>query len=236
MNGFTLIELLVVIAIISLLVSILLPSLTKARELAKSAACKTHIRGSIGVLHLYAQDHEGMLPRFYYYDDVTGNWQWTRQVMHLGYVEDQRQIMCPAAKDYEDIANRDRDHTLYDAGFGMIVSPYWDENQVYYRTYPLYLANIPIAEFPILADATRAYSQKPNLFEKDCYCICRGYNGFTMMRHLDTANVGFIDGSVLTGDEDELGRLSNLWSKKDEYSRKDIYQNIQYPGVMVPGS
>lgn len=42
-NGFTLIELLVVISIISLLVSILLPSLTKAKELAKEAVCANNL-------------------------------------------------------------------------------------------------------------------------------------------------------------------------------------------------
>lgn len=58
-RGFTLIELLVVIAIISILATILLPSLSKARELARNASCLANLH-TIGVTEkLYATDNNG---------------------------------------------------------------------------------------------------------------------------------------------------------------------------------
>ncbi|MBN1555729.1 MAG: type II secretion system protein [Phycisphaerae bacterium] len=63
--GFTLIELLVVIAIISLLVSILLPSLQKAKELAKMVACEVKVR-NIGIAAaMYIGEHSGDYPYSY---------------------------------------------------------------------------------------------------------------------------------------------------------------------------
>ena len=56
-KGFTLIELLVVIAIIALLVSILLPSLARARELAKQAVCRTRVKGITTALNLYGNSY-----------------------------------------------------------------------------------------------------------------------------------------------------------------------------------
>ena len=58
-SGFTLIELLVVIAIISLLVSILLPSLNRARDIAKRVVCASNLRQQGTSLQMYAHDYDG---------------------------------------------------------------------------------------------------------------------------------------------------------------------------------
>jgi prepilin-type N-terminal cleavage/methylation domain-containing protein/prepilin-type processing-associated H-X9-DG protein len=60
--AFTLIELLVVIAILALLVSILLPSLQKAQEIAHATICQTQLRGLSSANQLYAESNDGWLP------------------------------------------------------------------------------------------------------------------------------------------------------------------------------
>src|ERR1017187_4851999 len=62
-SGFTLIELLVVIAIISILASLLLPVLGRARESAKRVACASNCSQMGKALIMYAdQPSNGMFP------------------------------------------------------------------------------------------------------------------------------------------------------------------------------
>jgi prepilin-type N-terminal cleavage/methylation domain-containing protein len=61
-RGFTLVELLVVIGIIALLISILLPSLQKARIQAKRLECMNNERQLLSALLMYTQDNSGIFP------------------------------------------------------------------------------------------------------------------------------------------------------------------------------
>jgi prepilin-type N-terminal cleavage/methylation domain-containing protein/prepilin-type processing-associated H-X9-DG protein len=61
-TGFTLIELLVVVAIIAVLIAMLLPALSMARQSAQKIACQSNLR-QIGLAYnMYADDYNNIIP------------------------------------------------------------------------------------------------------------------------------------------------------------------------------
>lgn len=61
-HGFTLIEVLVVVAILALLVSVLLPSLVRARESARAAQCQSNLKQMGSGITMYTVDSRSYLP------------------------------------------------------------------------------------------------------------------------------------------------------------------------------
>jgi prepilin-type N-terminal cleavage/methylation domain-containing protein/prepilin-type processing-associated H-X9-DG protein len=94
-KAFTLIELLVVIAVIALLMSILMPALSRAKKQARNVACRATLKQWGPIWFMYCSDNDGSFPSGN--DDV--NWTRGEWIIALRSLYETRSeiLRCPMA-------------------------------------------------------------------------------------------------------------------------------------------
>ncbi|MFI4912236.1 MAG: type II secretion system protein [Sedimentisphaeraceae bacterium JB056] len=97
-KAFTLIELLVVISIIAVLMSILMPALSKVREQGKAVVCGTNVKNNLNALTMYAMDNKDTTVPRLYESNIIMPWDVALRPYFGTDISDSEQdyVVCPA--------------------------------------------------------------------------------------------------------------------------------------------
>ena len=200
---FTLIELLVVMAILGILISLLLPAVSKAREKTKTAVCLSNLRQQGVAAFSYQRDNNRMVVK-------AGTSWWSTVMYDNGYLPVSESVMtCPSYPLQDDWLNgsewnwRHRvygvaldDHWNYRSGSGRI----WDPD---YFTVQMTIVENP-SEFFHYADTVK--QQADGQYKQHVNFVWDS-PGEIHTRHGNAASIWFIDGHAAIHTEGSLKKL-----------------------------
>ncbi len=205
--GFTLIELLVVIAIIAILSSLLLPTLSRAKENARRTICKNEEKQWLLSLIMYADDQEDRYPtagggNLPYHIDIT-----FRNTMVTNYGLIRKQFYCPSNQGWNNDDLWDFSGTVSVMGyFYWGGEPSYDENPAVLRaqpTKPVFARKTTDNPFykMLFTDLNRKWNgefgRRDRVLTPIGYLTERGVNHFNRNGNApEGSNHGFMDGHV----------------------------------------
>ena len=203
-SGFTLLELLISLLIIGILAGVVIPAITHARELARSATCKSNLRQMIIAAHAYASENDDTFPPAYtrnYATQNTTTWETFLWNFDTRSGTSQKIHQCPS---FRGAANWEGDrytgynyNASYIGGTHHIVNGKLDPDSQRSAT----LADIKDpAHCALFGDGQYASgankfmrSPYPGPLDADAGLALGGTQGF---RHRGATNVAFADGAV----------------------------------------
>lgn len=201
-SAFTLIELLVVVAIIAVLISILLPALSAAREQGRAVVCLSNLKQVTTTFFLYAEDYK-YIPGAYWQGPINLDWSGRNNVefrnnpgkyKHPLETSVLRRYLSNLDKLLECPTARREANTLFD--YTMIIRMAGARTDLpWFMTYP--------------TDPTRSiqsakrFQALPLLMEEDAIWYNRSFDDGSWAnldqitdRHGGSANLAYLDGSA----------------------------------------
>lgn len=198
--GSTLVEILTVAAIVAILAALAAPAWSRASEQALAVACVTKLK-AIGMgFHLYAQDHNGELPRSFHSAGAHREPGWAASVApYLGAPSTNspsewktvfnRYFRCPS-----DSGN---DPTVYSYGLNVFyeLTPEGDDYEGSPSTWRR-LFQIPNSSRTVMLAETRPIPFGDHFMCHQWSGIAAARNAIDWERHLRMSNYLFVDGHV----------------------------------------
>ncbi|MCM8532969.1 MAG: type II secretion system GspH family protein [Lentisphaeraceae bacterium] len=203
MRKFTLIELLIVIAIIAVLMTLLLPSMSKSRELAKSAVCKSNLKQVYMGNFMYAKSDNYLSPWVRderSTDDFPNAMGWGLRTWSRVYAslihpdrEELSELFCPNSEQAINIHNMNQTYGMRWGNQGS------KHNQVRWNF--LKVSTVTVADYEHIYD--REASDVPFIFDvyfpsndSGWYSVGEEFGKKVYLQHLKRANAVSLDGAA----------------------------------------
>ena len=238
LKAFTLIELLVVVAIIALLISILLPSLSRAREQARTVKCAANLRQIAMADIMYADEYDGW---YIPIDSGTHYWQRNPHVHKLLGAPDgtgntgwPSGLMCPSAPDHKISGGRIYQVYALNGQWTKTVGPkeipqlgIWGQRR----------QSVVRPQTSIMAVDATWYQTDPYMTNPNTQWEVSGETDSSRSiayRHNERVNAAHYDGHVASRSKDETYRSSSLSEEEFDWLWMPYGPAIGYDGAYGP--